>query len=62
MKNSKNFRFLIAILAVFFVFGTVDSFAQKRKPTVRRKTTVRKTIVKKPVIKLYTVQSGERFR
>lgn len=55
----KNFRFLIAILAMFFVFGTVDSFAQKRKPTVRRKTTV---IVKKPVNKLYTVNSGQRFR
>ncbi len=61
MKNSKNFRFLIAMLAVFFVFGTVDSFAQKRKPTVRR-TTVRKTVVKKPIVKLYTVQSGQRFR
>ncbi len=58
MKNPKIFRFLIAILAAFFVFGTVDSFAQKRKPTIRRKTTV----VKKPVIKLYTVNSGERFR
>jgi len=57
----KNFRFLVAILAVFFVFGTVDGFAQKRKPTVRRKAPV-KTVVKKPVIKLYTVNSGQRFR
>lgn len=62
MKSSKNFRFLIAMLAVFFVFGTVDSFAQKRKPTIRRKTTVKKTIVRQPVIRLYTVNSGERFR
>ena len=63
MKNLMSFRFLIAILAVFLVFGTVDSFAQKRKPTIRRKTTVKKTVVvKKPVIKLYTVPTGEKFR
>ena len=62
MKSSKNFRFLLAILAVFLVFGSVDSFAQKRKPVIRRKTTVRKPIVRQPVIRLYTVNSGERFR
>lgn len=62
MKSLTSFRFLIVMLAVFLVFGTVDSFAQKRKPTIRRKTTVKKTVVKKPVIKLYTVNSGERFR
>ncbi|CAN5568973.1 hypothetical protein BH18ACI1_BH18ACI1_07220 [soil metagenome] len=61
MKSSFNFKFLIAILAVFFVFGSIDSFAQKRKPTIRRKTTTRTTIVR-PVAKLYTVQSGEKFR
>lgn len=61
MKSLTSFRFLIAMLAVFLVFGTVDSFAQKRKPTIRRKT-VKKTVVTKPVIKLYTVNSGERFR
>ncbi len=61
MKSSFNFKFLIAILAVFFVFGSIDSFAQKRKPTIRRKTTTRTTIVR-PIAKLYTVQSGEKFR
>ncbi len=61
MKSSFNFKFFIAILAVFFVFGSIDSFAQKRKPTIRRKTTTRTTIVR-PVAKLYTVQSGEKFR
>ncbi len=63
MNKMRSLRFLVAILAIFLAFGAVDSFAQKRKPTIRRKTTVKKTVVtKKPVIKLYTVQSGERFR
>lgn len=62
MKNLFSFRFLAAFLAMFLVFGAVDSFAQKRKPVVKRKTTVRKTVVKKPVVPLYTVNSGETFR
>jgi hypothetical protein len=63
MKKSYNFKFLVAILAAFFVFGTVDGLAQRRKPVIRKKTTtVRKATVARPTIKLYTVQSGERFR
>lgn len=61
MNKSYNFKFLAAILAAFFVFGTVDGLAQRRKPVIRR-TTVRKTTVVRPTVKLYTVQSGERFR
>ena len=64
MKKSYDFKFLVALLAAFFVFGTVDGLAQKRKPVIRKKTTtVRKaTTVARPAIKLYTVQSGETFR
>ncbi len=62
MKKSYNFKFLVAILAAFFVFGTVDGLAQKRRPVIRKKTTVRKATVVRPTVKLYTVQSGERFR
>ncbi len=63
MKKSYNFKFLVAILAAFFVFGTVDGLAQKRRPVIRKKTTtVRKTTPIRTTIKLYTVQSGERFR
>jgi hypothetical protein len=63
MKKSYNFKFLVAILAAFFVFGTVDGLAQRLKPVIRKKTTtVRKATVARPTIKLYTVQSGERFR
>jgi len=62
MKNLYSFRFLAAFLAMFLVFGATDSFAQKRRPTVKRKTTIRKVIVKKPVIPLYSVRSGSTFR
>ena len=62
MKNLYSFRFLAAFLAMFLVFGATDSFAQKRRPTVKRKTTIRKVIVKKPVIALYSVRSGSTFR
>lgn len=65
MKKSFNFRFLVAILAMFFALGTTDVLAQRR--TVKRKPVIRKTIVKRsvvtrPVVKLYTVQGGERVR
>ena len=63
MKKLYNIKFITAILAAFFVFGTIDGLAQKRKPVIRR-TTVKKrtTTVARPSIPLYTVQSGERFR
>jgi len=68
MKHSFNVRFLVATLAAFFVFGTVDSFAQtRRKPTMRRKTTtVKRTTVQRVPIRtvatLYTVQRGQTVR
>jgi len=62
MKKLFNVKFLVAILATFFVFGTIDGLAQKRRPVLRKKTTVRKATVVRPTVKLYTVQNGERFR
>lgn len=63
MKKLSNLKFLVAILAAFLVFGTVDGVAQRRKPVIRKKTTtVRRTTVARPTVKLYTVQRGERFR
>jgi len=63
MKKLLNFKLMVAILAAFFVFGTVDGLAQKRRPVIRKKTTtVRRTTPVRPTVKLYTVQSGERFR
>ena len=38
MKKTLSFKFLVAILAAFFVFGTVDGLAQKRRPVIRKST------------------------
>ena len=60
MKRLFYFKFTAALLAAFFAFGTIDGFAQKRRPVIRKKTTtVRKAAVARPTVKLYTVQSGE---
>lgn len=59
MKNFMNIRFWTAILAVIFVFGTIDSLAQKRKPTIRRTTAKRSTAIQPA---LYTVERGQRIR
>ncbi|MCA1624778.1 MAG: hypothetical protein LC768_00990 [Acidobacteria bacterium] len=65
MKNSLNFKFLTAILAMVFVFSATDVFAQrrpvKRKPVIR-KTTVKRTIVTRPTVRLYTVEDGQTLR
>lgn len=65
MKKILNFSILTAILGMIFVFGAVDTFAQKRKPVVRR-TTVKRTVVKRTVVKpaarLYQVDRGTTVR
>ncbi len=63
MKKLFSFKFLVAMLAAFFVFGTIDGLAQKRRPVIRR-TTVRKktTVAARSTTKLYTVANGESFR
>lgn len=64
MKSLSNLKFITAILMAFFVFGTIDGLAQRRKPVIRKKTTTtrRTTVAPRPSVKLYTVQKGERFR
>ncbi|MDQ6785282.1 MAG: hypothetical protein M3033_00485 [Acidobacteriota bacterium] len=64
MKYSFNVRFLTTILAAFFVFGVVDTFAQtRRKPVLRRRTTtVRRRTVIRPTVRLYTVENGQAIR
>lgn len=62
MKNLLNLKFLVAVLTAFFVFGTVDGLAQKRKPVLRKKTVAKKKVVTRPTVRLYTVESGARFR
>ncbi len=62
MKRLFNFKFVTAILAAFFIFGTVDGLAQKRKPVIRRTTVKKRTVAARPTVKLYTVANGESFR
>lgn len=66
MKNLLNFKFLTAILAMFFAIGATDVAAQrrvvKRKPVIRR-TTAKRTIITRPAaVRLYAVQRGEVLR
>ncbi len=57
MKNLMNIKVWTAMLAVWFVFGTIDTLAQKSRPVVRR-TSARATTNQA----LYTVQQGQRIR
>ena len=61
MKKSFNFSILASILGMVLVFGSVDTFAQKRKPVIKR-TVVKKTVVRKPVVKYFQVDSGTTLR
>ncbi len=61
MKKLFNVSILASILGMTLVFGSVDTFAQKRKPVVRR-AVVKKPIVRKPAIKYYRVDSGTAIR
>jgi hypothetical protein len=62
MNKILSFRFLVATLAAFFIFGTVDGLAQKRRPVIRKSTVKKKTTVVSPTVRLYTVATGERIR
>jgi hypothetical protein len=65
MKTKKlfNFSVLATIFGMLLTFGSVDAFAQKRRPALRKKTTVKRTTVVRPVAaSLYRVNSGTTFR
>ena len=65
MKKSFSIKFLVALLAAFFVFGTVDGLAQKRRPVIRKSAARRRTprtAATRPTVKLYTVAIGDRIR
>jgi hypothetical protein len=53
----KNFSLLFLMV---LVAGSVESFAQTRKPVLRKKTTVRRATA--PAVKLFAVPAGTRFR
>ena len=60
MKKIFNLKSLIAFLAIFLVIGSVDTFAQKRKPVLRRRAVVHKRVV--PAEKVYAVDAGTTLR
>ena len=67
MKKILNFKFLVVILATFFVFSATDVLAQRR--TVKRKPVIRRAAVKpvrtvpvRNAVTLYRVENGQRFR
>lgn len=63
MKNLLKFKLLVAILALFTVFGGIDTLAQtRRRPVIRKKTVVRKATVVRPAVRYYTVASGNTLR
>ena len=63
MKNLLRFKILVAILALFTVFGGIDTLAQtRRRPVIRKKTVVRKATVVRPSVRYYTVASGNTLR
>lgn len=63
MKNLFKFKFFVAALALFTLFGAIDASAQtRRKPVIKKRTVVRKAVVTKPAIKYYAVASGTVLR
>jgi hypothetical protein len=64
MRNLLKFKVWVAILALFTVFGGIDTLAQtRRRPVLRKKTVVRKAaVVRPPAIRYYTVSSGQTLR
>src|SRR5687768_9948731 len=59
MKSLMNIRVWAALLAIVFVFGTIDGLAQKRKPAIRQTAAKRSTTIQP---QLYTVERGQRIR
>jgi hypothetical protein len=59
MKKFLNKRVFAATIAVIVGLGVSDTFAQKRKPTIRRK---RATVAKRHVTPVYSVPSGTVVR
>lgn len=52
-----NTKGLILFLVLLMLAGTADTFAQKRKPVIRKKTTVKRVVTPK----LYSVDAGTRL-
>lgn len=60
MKKKLSISTIFCVLALFFLAGAVDVYAQK--PTLKRKPAVKRPAVTKPAEPLYAVDSGTIFR
>jgi hypothetical protein len=61
MNRVFNIKFFSALLGLLLIFTATDTFAQKKKPVLRRKRPVHH-VVHKPVEPLYSVASGTVMR
>lgn len=61
IRKVSSFRIFILLLSIVMAAGAVDTFAQKRKPVIRKKRTTTRTVVRKPVEPLYSIPSGTRL-
>jgi hypothetical protein len=61
-KKILNFSVLATILGMLLTFGSVDAFAQKRRPVLRKKAPVKRVVAVRPAARLYRVASGTTFR
>lgn len=60
MIRNPKFKSLILFLALILVAGSADTFAQKRKPVIRKRPVAKRVV--KPAVPLYTVSSGTTMR
>jgi hypothetical protein len=61
MNRILNIKSLCLALAIFIAAGATDTFAQKRRPVLRRKSVVTKRVVK-PAEPVYSVATGTVIR
>lgn len=59
MKRIFNVKNLLALTAMFLLIGTADTFAQRRRPVLKRKPVAKKTI---PAERQYSVSTGTTMR
>jgi hypothetical protein len=58
-REVSTIKIFTLLFVLVFAAGTVESFAQTRRPALRRRTTVRKAV---PAARLFAVPAGTHFR
>jgi hypothetical protein len=62
MNRIFNIKFFSALLGLLLIVTATDTFAQKKKPVLRRKKPVAHRVVRKPTEPLYMVNAGTVMR